>query len=127
MNFETASFSMYSDISTLISDFSSPKTSFARVCATRVLPTPVGPTKRKLPIGLSGDLRPALPRRIALETAVTAASWPMTFLCRVSSSFNSFFDSELFRLPTGIWVQSETIPAMSVSSRTGIFSFDFFS
>ena len=46
--------------------------------ASSVLPTPVGPRKRKLPIGRSGSLSPARERRRALETAATASSWPTT-------------------------------------------------
>ena len=37
------------------------------------------------PIGRFGSCRPTRLRRMALETAVTASSWPMTRLCSVSS------------------------------------------
>ena len=45
-----------------------------RARASSVLPTPVGPRKRKLPIGLAGSCRPARARRTAFATAVTASS-----------------------------------------------------
>ena len=43
--------------------------------ASSVLPTPVGPTKRKVPMGRPVFLTPAAARRRALETAETASSW----------------------------------------------------
>ena len=46
--------------------------SSARALAISVLPTPVGPTKMKEPIGREGSLRPARARRIASETVVIA-------------------------------------------------------
>ena len=42
----------------------------ARARASSVLPTPVGPRNRKLPIGRCGSERPARERRMALATAV---------------------------------------------------------
>ena len=61
--------------------------------ASSVLPTPVGPRKRKVPIGRSGSCRPARERRRALETAMTASSWPITRRCRRSSMWTSFSTS----------------------------------
>ncbi|MNS68099.1 hypothetical protein D3C72_1013670 [compost metagenome] len=46
-----------------------------------VLPTPVGPRNRKEPMGRFGSDSPARERRMALETASTASSWPITRLC----------------------------------------------
>src|SRR5690606_32227476 len=46
--------------------------------ASSVLPTPVGPRNRKLPMGRWGSDRPARERRMALATTDTAASWPTT-------------------------------------------------
>ena len=59
---------MYSDMSmrTIASWESNMNSASAR--ASSVLPTPVGPRKRKLPIGRSGSLSPARERRSALET-----------------------------------------------------------
>ena len=50
----------------------------ASALESSVFPTPVGPRNRKEPIGRRGSLRPTRPRRMALETAVTASSWPTT-------------------------------------------------
>ncbi len=60
----------------------------ASCLASSVLPTPVGPTKRKLPIGESPSSNPARLRRIARATASTALSWPITLpSSRLSMSF----------------------------------------
>src|SRR3954462_5841034 len=81
---------MYSDMSmrTIASVESNMNSASAR--ASSVLPTPVGPRKRKLPIGRSGSLRPARERRSAALTALTASSWPMTRSWRRSSMCTSF-------------------------------------
>jgi len=49
--------------------------------ASRVLPTPVGPAKMKLPIGRFGSLMPARLLRTAREIDLTASSWLMTVPC----------------------------------------------
>src|SRR6266852_222035 len=54
MSFETECFSMNSDISKRTSDFSEPNRNSARRRATSVLPTPVGPRKKKQPTGRAG-------------------------------------------------------------------------
>ena len=64
---------------------SSPKSASARARASSVLPTPVGPRNRKLPIGRSGSPSPARERRTASATASTASSWPTTRSCRCCS------------------------------------------
>jgi hypothetical protein len=56
---------MYSDISILTRDDSSLKRNHASAFASSVFPTPVGPRKKKEPIGFLLDLRPALERRMA--------------------------------------------------------------
>ena len=56
-----------------------PNSSSANVFDNSVLPTPVGPTNRKDPIGRCADFRPARLRRIAFATFLTASSCPMTF------------------------------------------------
>ena len=61
-----------------------PNISKASCLASSVLPTPVGPTKRKLPIGRFPSSKPARLRRIALATASTALSWPITLALRRS-------------------------------------------
>src|SRR3712207_8110812 len=50
-----------------------------------VFPTPVGPRKRKLPIGRLGSESPALALRMASATASTASSWPTTLSCSCRS------------------------------------------
>src|SRR5229473_2681598 len=85
ISFETECFSMNSDMSKRTSDFSDPKRNSARRRATSVLPTPVGPRKKKQPTGRNGDFRPARLRRMARARAVMALSWLMTRLC--SSGF----------------------------------------
>ena len=53
-----------------------------------VFPTPVGPTKRKLPIGRLGVPSPTRLRRMALAILSTASSWPMTWALRSSSQMD---------------------------------------
>ena len=57
---------------------SEPKTASAKAFASSVLPTPVGPEKIKLPIGLFGLFKPTLARLIAFDSAITASFWPIT-------------------------------------------------
>lgn len=66
-------FSINSDISTLIMLSSEPNIASAKALASSVLPTPVGPQKMKLPIGLFGAFKPTLARLIALEIATIAS------------------------------------------------------
>ena len=73
--------------------------------ASSVLPTPVGPRKRKLPIGRLGSESPARERRSAFATASTASSWPITRSCRRSSMWISFSTSPSISFETGIPVQ----------------------
>ena len=58
---------------------------------------------------------PALARRIASATVLTASSCPITRLCSISSSDKSFSLSPSISLETGIPVQRQTILAMSSS------------
>src|SRR5437870_12352821 len=68
---------MYSDMSTRIKAFSSPKRYSASARASSVFPTPVGPRKMNEPTCRFASFRPARERRIARDTAATASSWPM--------------------------------------------------
>ena len=77
--------------------------------ASSVLPTPVGPRKRKLPIGRFGSPRPARERRTAFATASTAASCPTTRFFSSSSMWRSLCISPCIILVTGIPVHLETI------------------
>jgi hypothetical protein len=53
---------------------------FASCLASSVLPTPVGPVKRKLPMGFSGARSPARESLIALASCLTASSCPKSTL-----------------------------------------------
>src|SRR3982750_892422 len=75
ISFETECFSMNSDISKRISDFSLPKRNSANARAASDLPTPVGPRNRNEPAGRLGDLRPARERRMARDRAPMALFW----------------------------------------------------
>ena len=80
MIFDTLCFSMYSDMSTRIRSSSLPNMAFARLLESSVLPTPVGPRNKKEPMGRFGSFRPTLLRFMALATASTALSCPITCL-----------------------------------------------
>ena len=114
ISLETECFSINSDMSSLIINFSSPNMVSASAFARSVLPTPVGPTNIKEPMGLSGSLSPARARRIALETAETASSCPIMRLWRFSSKCRSFSLSCSVSLITGTPVQPLTISAISL-------------
>ena len=60
-------------MSTRIILSSLPNIASAKAFANSVLPTPVGPEKIKLPIGLFGDFKPTRARLIAFEIATTAS------------------------------------------------------
>ena len=60
ISLETVCFSMYSLMSILTSASSVLNMSEARALANSVLPTPVGPMKKKLAVGRLGSARPAL-------------------------------------------------------------------
>jgi len=115
MRRETVCFSMYSLMSNWMRWSSSPKRNTARVRASSVLPTPEGPRKMNEPVGRRGSLRPARDRRIALLTARTAASWPMSRVCNSSSMRRSFLLSASVILTTGMPVHILTISAISSS------------
>ena len=104
---------MYSLISMRIMACSSSNNSRHRLRATSVLPTPVGPRKRKEPIGRLVSLRPARERRMALATAATARSWPITWRPIEFSSLVNLLDSLSISRSTGMPVQRATTLAMS--------------
>ena len=113
MSFETACFSMYSDMSKRTSDFWFSKRNSASRRATSVLPTPEGPRKMKEPIGRFGLLTPRRERRIAFETPMIAASWPTIRRRSASSMWRSFSASSISSEATGMPVQEEMISSMS--------------
>ena len=77
---ETECFSMYSLMSIRIMFSSVSKSASARVLASSVFPTPVGPKNMNDPIGLLGSFMPLLARRTASATNCTASSCPTTLL-----------------------------------------------
>ena len=83
--------------------------------ASSVLPTPVGPRNRNEPIGRFGSEMPALERRTASETALTASRCPIRREPIRSSMSSSFSDSPCSSLPTGTPVHAETTSAMSLA------------
>ena len=58
----------------------------ARALVSSVLPTPVGPRNRKLPMGRAGSCSPARALRTASDTAASASSWPTTRRAQEASS-----------------------------------------
>jgi len=116
---------MYSVISNLTIASSWPKRISAKVLASSVLPTPVGPRKTKLPIGLWVDFKPALPRLTAWATAVTAASWSIRRSCMIFSRLANLSTSLAVIFETGIPVQREMISFM-ISTVTSVVVCDFF-
>src|SRR5450631_1741563 len=84
---ETECFSMYSDMSSRIMDFSSSNKNSASARASSVFPTPVGPRKIKDPIGRLGSESPARFRRMEFATRSSAESCPMTRLSSGDSLF----------------------------------------
>ena len=106
---------MYSDMSRRTIACSESNISSVKLFASSVLPTPVGPRKRKEPIGRLGSESPARERRSALETASIASSWPTTLSCRRSSILISFSTSPSIRRLTGMPVHLATTSAMSSS------------
>ena len=98
----------------------------ASALASSVLPTPVGPRNRKLPMGRLGLAMPARLRRMASLTLVTASSCPMTRWCSTSSRCSSFSRSPSTSFSTGMPVQRATMRAISSSvtrSRSRLSSF----
>ena len=67
-------------------------------------------------MGRWGSDRPARLRRIALDTAGTASSWPTTRACSASSIRTSFSTSPSSSRVTGIPVQRLTTSATSSAS-----------
>ena len=63
--------------------------------ASSVLPTPVGPRNRNVPIGRSGSCRPARERRSAFATASTASSWPIDALVQALLHVHELLDLAL--------------------------------
>ena len=88
----------------------------ARHLASCVLPTPVGPKNRKVPMGRPGSLSPARLRRMARTTVSTASSCPITSLRRRSFMAMRRCPSLSATLLTGMPVMRDTTHAMSSAS-----------
>mmetsp|Transcript_3787 Transcript_3787/g.14037 ORF Transcript_3787/g.14037 Transcript_3787/m.14037 type:complete len:286 (+) Transcript_3787:922-1779(+) len=99
---------------------SSSNSSAASVLASSVLPTPVGPRKRKLPVGCPPRDMPARARSTALATAVTAAGCATTRSASLSASLSSFVRSLVVSLETGMPVHRATTSAISWSPTTSV-------
>ena len=120
MSLETELLSIYSLISSLIRLSLSPKTTSDRALESSVLPTPVGPTKINVPIGLLGSFTFARARFIALATEFIAPSCPITRSRKSSSKLASFSLSLALMRVMGIFVHSATISAISSSPIEGV-------
>ena len=90
---------MYSDMSKRTS--STPRT-FANCLLTSVLPTPVGPANKKLPIGLVPSRSPARASLIAVESTSMAEFCPNTTIFSLSANPRNCSLSELETLFAGI-------------------------
>ena len=96
-------------------DFSSSNRKCAKLLASSVLPTPVGPRNIKDPVGLEGSEIPALDLRTASLTALTARFCPINRFPSSLSKCKSFWLSPARSRPVGIPVQAETTAAISSS------------
>ena len=113
MSLLTLCFSWYSLMSIRVNAPSSLNKYWANAFANSVLPTPVVPKNKKLPMGLLGSPKPARERRMASLTLFMAAFWPITRLCSCSSMRNSFMRSLSSIFCTGMPVQRLTTSAIS--------------
>mmetsp|Transcript_28424 Transcript_28424/g.65956 ORF Transcript_28424/g.65956 Transcript_28424/m.65956 type:complete len:211 (+) Transcript_28424:758-1390(+) len=112
MRRETACCSMYSDMSKRMRFLSLSNNCMARAFASSVLPTPVGPAKRKEPVGWCRRESFAALRSTARATASTASSWPTTLPFSSASNSSSFAFSPWESLATGMPVHLATTSAM---------------
>ena len=93
-----------------------PNIDSAKAFDNSVFPTPVGPQNIKVPIGLLGSLSPILALFTALDIALIASSWPITFSFNISSKCISLSDSFSVSRAIGTFVQVDTTLATSSSS-----------
>ncbi len=121
ISFDTVCFSIYSDISSLIIASSFSNSSKAKVLASSVFPTPVGPTNINED-GFFFFLNPERFLLMALARLVTAGCCPTTLLCSLSSKCINLSASSSLIFCTGILVQASITYAIS-SSVNSIFSY----
>mmetsp|Transcript_45744 Transcript_45744/g.145775 ORF Transcript_45744/g.145775 Transcript_45744/m.145775 type:complete len:202 (+) Transcript_45744:1071-1676(+) len=106
---------MYSLMSRRTMLSSEPKMCRARVLVSSVLPTPVGPEKSMLAMGLSGSLSPHRARFIACEIELTASVCPMTLSARVSPRWRRRSWSSADICSTGTPDHNEATRSMSAT------------
>ena len=100
---------------------SSPKRKVAKLLASSVFPTPVGPRNKNPPIGRSGLPSPVRLRRIACDTTRTASSCPIIRSWSNSSMCKILSVSLCVIRVTGIPVHLEATSAISSSVTCGTF------
>ncbi len=128
MSFATLCDSIYSLISILIMLFSSSNIASAIALHSSVFPTPVCPINRNEPIGFLLSWSPTRARLIALLTALTASSCPITRLCKIFSRLISFSLSVSVIFVTSIPVHFDTTSAISFAPiELVLFVFSYFS
>mmetsp|Transcript_76619 Transcript_76619/g.212067 ORF Transcript_76619/g.212067 Transcript_76619/m.212067 type:complete len:291 (+) Transcript_76619:1155-2027(+) len=122
MSRDTECFSMYSDMSKRSIFDSLSKSSWAKALAISVFPTPVGPGKRKEPMGLVLLFSCAALISTALATASAASSCPRTLAFSAGPSPNSRSRSVCESLCTGMPVHlattCATLSAVTTSAST---------
>ena len=121
INLDTANFSIYSLISTLIKASSLSNNSLARIFASCVFPTPVCPRNMNEPIGFLGSFNPALFLWIDLTTFSIALSWPIIFSLTKDVSLDNLLLSDCFNLFRGIPVIIDTTSAILSSLTISLF------
>ena len=115
MRRETLWGSIYSDMSKRRRASSLPNRVRARERHSWVLPTPVGPSRRKQPTGRRGSFSPSRPRRMALATVWAAWSWPSRSRHRAVSSPARAFRSASSGSHTGTPVHWDSTARMCAS------------
>ncbi|KKU51064.1 MAG: hypothetical protein UX73_C0008G0005 [candidate division WWE3 bacterium GW2011_GWC1_47_10] len=118
----TVCFSIYSLMSNLTSISSWPYKTSASALDSSVLPTPVGPRNKKVPMGLFGSFKPARARLMASETICTALSWLTILSCIRASMCNKRSFSSMLNSSSGMPVALATIFATSFLVTFGISS-----
>ena len=121
ISFDTLCASINSLISRRMILFSSSNNASASAFASSVLPTPVEPRNKKLPIGRRGSRIPILLLLIAFATFSTASSCPLTRSFKTFSRFNNFSASPSVSLVKGMFVHLLTTSATSCSEIVAIF------
>ena len=125
MRREVENFSPYSLISIRMRESFVPNINSAKVFTKWVLPTPVGPTNIKVPMGRLGSLSPSLLRVMARVRRWMARFWAITLLASACCMPLRRIVSSSCMRSTGTPLMSETTLAMSASSTVMRCSFRF--